>query len=95
MAQIKYIDQQGLQQAIAALKGKTDAAYLAKNGVAEAAKKLEAAVKINGVNFDGSADITVKAEPEDHEHVMADVTDLQAAMDEKVDKVDNHSLVVL
>ena len=93
MAQIKYIDQQGLQQAIAALKGKTDAAYLAKDGVAEAAKKLEAAVQINGVDFDGSANITVKAEPEDHDHVMADVTDLQAAMDEKVDKVANHSLV--
>jgi hypothetical protein len=93
MAQIKYIDQQGLQKAIAALKGKTDAAYLAKDGVAEAAKKLEAAVKINGVDFDGSADITVKAEPEDHQHVMADVTDLQAAMDEKVDKVADHSLV--
>jgi hypothetical protein len=93
MAQIKYIDQQGLQQAIAALKGKTDAAYLAKDGVAEAAKKLEAAVKINGVDFDGSAAITVKAEPEDHEHVMADVTDLQDAMDEKVDKVADHSLV--
>ena len=91
MAQIKYIDQQGLQQAIGALKGKTDAAYLAKNGVAEAAKKLEVAVKINGVDFDGSADIEIAAP--DHEHVMADVTDLQAAMDEKVDKVADHSLV--
>ena len=91
MAQIKYIDQQGLQQAIGALKGKTDAAYLAKEGVAKAAEKLNAAVKINGVDFDGSADIEVEA-PE-HEHEIADVAGLQDAINEKVDKVDNHSLV--
>ena len=93
MAQIKYIDQQGLQQAIGALKGKTDAAYLAKEGVAKAAEKLNAAVKINGVDFDGSADITVKAEPEDHEHEIADVAGLQDALDDKVDVVADHSLV--
>ena len=93
MAQIKYIDQQGLQQAIGALKGKTDAAYLAKEGVAKAAEKLNAAVKINGVDFDGSADITVQAEPEDHEHEIADVAGLQDALDDKVDVVADHSLV--
>ena len=85
MAQIKYIDQQGLQQAIAALKGKTDAAYLAKNGVAEAAKKLEVARKINGVDFDGSADIDIEA-PE-HEHEIADVAGLQDALDAKLEEV--------
>ena len=93
MAQIKYIDQQGLQQAIGALKGKTDAAYLAKEGVAKAAEKLNAAVKINGVDFDGSADITVQAEPVDHEHEIADVAELQDALDDKVDVVADHSLV--
>ena len=85
MAQIKYIDQQGLQQAIGALKGKTDAAYLAKNGVAEAAKKLEVARKINGVDFDGSADIEIEA-PE-HEHEIADVAGLQDALDAKLEEV--------
>ena len=87
MAQIKYIDQNGLQQAIAALKGKTDAAYLAKEGVAKAAEKLNAAVKINGVDFDGSADITVQAEPEDHQHEIADVNGLQNALDAKLEEV--------
>ena len=85
MAQIKYIDQQGLQQAIGALKVKTDAAYLAKDGVAEAAKKLEAAVKINGVDFDGSADIEVECL--DHEHAIADVDGLQDALDAKLEEV--------
>ena len=59
MANIKYIDLNGLGEAVKKIKEKADAAYAGK----------------------------------DHEHVMADVTDLQAAMDEKVDKVDNHSLV--
>ena len=85
MAQIKYIDQQGLQQAIGALKGKTDAAYLAKDGVAEAAKKLEVAVQINGVDFDGSASIDIEA-PE-HEHEIADVAGLQDALDLKLEEV--------
>ena len=85
MAQIKYIDQQGLQQAIAALKGKTDAAYLAKDGVAKSAEKLNAAVKINGVDFDGSAAIDIPCQ--DHEHAIEDVDGLQDALDAKLEEV--------
>ena len=59
MADIKYIDLNGLGEAVKKIKEKADAAYA-------------------GV---------------DHDHAIADITDLQAGLDEKVDKVADHSLV--
>jgi hypothetical protein len=41
------------------------------------AGKLTTVRKINGVNFDGTADITVTANPNAHTHPISDVTDLQ------------------
>ena len=40
--------------------------YLGSTATAVAAKKLETAVKINGVSFDGSSDITITAAPNAH-----------------------------
>jgi hypothetical protein len=50
-------------------------ADIAKN--VASAGKLSTVRKINGVNFDGTADITVTANPNAHTHPISDVTDLQ------------------
>ena len=59
MAEIKYIDLNGLGEAVKKIKEKADASYAEK----------------------------------DHDHVVADITDLQDALDDKVDVVADHSLV--
>ena len=59
MADIKYIDLNGLGEAVKKIKEKADAAYAGK----------------------------------DHDHAIADITDLQAGLDGKVDKVADHSLI--
>ena len=59
MANIKYIDLNGLGEAVKKIKEKADATYAAV----------------------------------DHGHEVADIIDLQVALDDKVDKVDDHSLV--
>lgn len=44
-------------------------------GNASTATKLETARRINGVSFDGSADITITAQPTSHTHTSADISD--------------------
>ena len=46
------------------------------DGNAATATKLATPVKINGKNFDGSADITITAEANAHTHTIADITDI-------------------
>jgi len=48
------------------------------------ADTLTTARTINGVSFNGSADITITAAPTAHTHAIADVTGLQTALDGKL-----------
>jgi hypothetical protein len=48
------------------------------------ADTLTTARTINGVSFNGSADITITAAPNAHTHAIADVTGLQTALDGKL-----------
>lgn len=47
---------------------------------ADSAIKLDTAVNINGIPFDGSANITITANPNTHNHVVADVTDFPTSL---------------
>jgi hypothetical protein len=48
------------------------------------ADTLTTARTINGVSFNGSADITITANPNAHTHAIADVTGLQTAIDARI-----------
>jgi hypothetical protein len=50
------------------------------------ADTLTTARTINGVSFNGSANITITADPNAHTHAIADVTGLQDALNDKVAK---------
>jgi hypothetical protein len=52
--------------------------------VSGSAATLTTARNINGVSFNGSADITITADPNTHQHTIADVTNLQDALDAKL-----------
>ena len=84
----KYIDLVALRASLVQFKTKADSAYLGKQEVAVAAKKLEKAVKINGVEFDGSQDIEITADPNAHQHAIDDVNGLQDALDAKLNIAD-------
>jgi hypothetical protein len=53
-------------------------------GNAATATTLQTARTINGVSFNGSANITVTAAPNAHTHAIADVTNLQTSLDAKI-----------
>jgi hypothetical protein len=53
-------------------------------GNAATATTLQTARTINGVSFNGSANITVTAAPNAHTHAISDVTGLQTAIDARI-----------
>jgi hypothetical protein len=53
-------------------------------GNAATATTLQTARTINGVSFNGSANITVTAAPNAHTHAISDVTNLQTSLDAKI-----------
>ena len=57
----------------------------ALSGNATSASKLATTRTINGVGFNGSANITITANPNAHTHTIANVSGLQTAIDGKAD----------
>ena len=80
MANVKYTDLTGLQYALSKFLEKSDLRFLGINDNAVSADKLNVAHKINGVLFDGTADITITADPNAHSHNSEDITDLNSAI---------------
>lgn len=80
MADIKYTDLVGLQYALAKFLEKSDLRFLGIDANAVSATKLNVARKINGVLFDGTADISITADPNAHDHKAEDITDFDSAV---------------
>jgi len=74
MAQIKYIDAAALKRALVKFLEGADARFLGIDANAVSASKLQVAVKINGIDFDGSQNIDIKADNiEDFETKVAEL----------------------
>ena len=74
MAQIKYIDAAALKRALVKFLEGADARFLGIDANAVSASKLQVAVKINGIDFDGSQNIDIKADNiEDFEAKVAEL----------------------
>ena len=74
MAQIKYIDAAALKRALIKFLEGADARFLGIDANAVSASKLQVAVKINGIDFDGSQNIDIKADNiEDFEAKVAEL----------------------
>ena len=80
MATVKYTDIDGLKYALLQFLTNADLRYLGINDNAVSASKLESAKTINGVLFDGTQNITIKADPNNHKHNASDITDLNTAI---------------
>ena len=80
MADVKYTDLVGLQYALAKFLEKSDLRFLGIDANAVSATKLNVARKINGVLFDGTADISITADPNAHDHKAEDITDFDSAV---------------
>ena len=80
MADVKYTDLAGLQYALAKFLEKSDLRFLGIDANAVSATKLNVARKINGVLFDGTADISITADPNAHDHKAEDITDFDSAV---------------
>ena len=74
MAQIKYIDAAALKRALVKFLEGADARFLGIDANAVSASKLQVAVKINGLDFDGTQNIDIKADNiEDFEAKVAEL----------------------
>ena len=84
MATVKYTDIDGLKYALLQFLTNADLRYLGINDNAVSASKLESAKTINGVLFDGTQNITIKADPNNHKHNASDITDLNTAINNAI-----------
>ena len=84
MATVKYTDIDGLKYALIQFLTNADLRYLGINDNAVSASKLESAKTINGVLFDGTQNITIKADPNNHKHNASDITDLNTAINNAI-----------
>lgn len=84
MATVKYTDIDGLKYALLQFLTNADLRYLGINDNAVSASKLESAKTINGVLFDGTQNITIKADPNNHKHNANDITDLNTAINNAI-----------
>ena len=84
MATVKYTDIDGLKYALLQFLTNADLRYLGINDNAVSASKLESAKTINGVLFDGTQNITIKANPNNHKHNASDITDLNTAINNAI-----------
>ena len=84
MATVKYTDIDGLKYALLQFLTNADLHYLGINDNAVSASKLESAKTINGVLFDGTQNITIKADPNNHKHNASDITDLNTAINNAI-----------
>ncbi len=84
MATVKYTDIDGLKYALLQFLSNSDLRYLGINDNAVSASKLENAKTINGVLFDGTQNITIKADPNNHSHNASDITDLNTAINNAI-----------
>lgn len=84
MATVKYTDIDGLKYALLQFLTNADLRYLGINDNAVSASKLESAKTINGVLFDGTQNITIKADPNNHKHNAGDITDLNTAINNAI-----------
>ena len=84
MATVKYTDIDGLKYALLQFLTNADLRYLGINDNAVSASKLNNAKTINGVLFDGTQNITIKADPNNHKHNASDITDLNTAINDAI-----------
>jgi len=74
MANIQYIDAAALKRALVKFLEGADARFLGIDANAVSASKLQVAVKINGIDFDGTQNVDIKADNiEDFEAKVAEI----------------------